>query len=398
MFKFKSQEEIEIEQLKQIVENLESENSKLKHSFNLINQLNPIIEKATVTDTFYQVLTQYVTEATKLLSEGQGINANIIKEYLEALFPGCTIEVFIGLEIYNRLYQNFHRQGTVDLNPDISDIDFNIEELYDIKTNSEMDLEKILNSVSNKSGLTMLSDVKIKPLQLSEFSAVGIYTLEPLLGLNPGFVLFLDRNKTTFSPTEKEMINIFMNLLQPVINSKIMTEQLIKEATSAIKTAYTDPLTGISNRGKFNKDYLYNTENVTDIIAYLDLNRLKFINDNYGHDVADRVLIKLGEMINNFANELRGTAYRFGGDEFIIRLPNTLDREELEYRFQLLSDNFSGIEFKTNQGKVFNSGISIGVVKEQRQYPNPESVVKYADKLMYKSKRETFKIEYSWRQ
>lgn len=398
MFIFKSEDELRTEQLEKEILLLKRENEKLKHSHNLLKQLNPILEKATISDTLYQVLTRYITEVIYLVSNSKSVDVYVIKEYLEALFQNCNIEVFIGMEVYDRLYQNFHREGAIELDPSIAKLNFNISELYNIRTTEDINLEKILNEIPNQNGLTILSDVKIKSIGMEEYSMVAVYTLTELLGINPGFILFLDKSRNTFTPTEKEMVVVFMKLLQPVINSKIMTEQLIKEASTAIHSAMTDHLTQIPNRGRFNKDYLYNNENKDNVIAYLDLNKLKSINDNYGHDVADRVLIRLGEELNEFAVNLGGTAYRIGGDEFVIRLPDIHSKDKLEEEFEKLFEDFSQIEFKDNKGETFYSSISIGVVKEKRQPINQTAVFNYADILMYKSKRETGKVEYSWKQ
>ena len=395
MFDFKSAEELEIESLKHLVSDLQAENKKLRQTSTLLDQLNPILEKAATNDTYYQALAQYVAEVTYQLNSVQDIDVFVVKEYLEALLKGSTVEVFIGMELYNSLYRGYHEKGKMNVEHEINTEDF--LDLYDLRTNEEFDLNSLLSQVHNKQGLILLSDVKTKPAKLSQYSTVAVYTLEELLDIAPGFVVFLDKNRITYSPNEKEMIEIFMTLIQPVINSKIVTAQLMREASSAIKASCTDPLTEIYNRGKFMQDYLNNDNNISDILLFMDLNKLKLINDTHGHDIADNVIISLGRHLDEFARSLGGTAYRLGGDEFMAKLPPNLDNREVEIAVEQFADKFQSTTFVNHDGECFKTTVSIGVARNTKPYTTQENMVKLVDELMYKSKHQTHIIEYSWR-
>ena len=91
--------------------------------------------------------------------------------------------------------------------------------------------------------------------------------------------------------------------------------------------AYTDPLTNIYNRQMFSKMLIKEQENKKrhgDALSLImfDIDHFKAVNDTYGHDVGDTVLITLTKLISNNlrANDIFA---RWGGEEFIILLPRT---------------------------------------------------------------------------
>ena len=77
-------------------------------------------------------------------------------------------------------------------------------------------------------------------------------------------------------------------------------------------------LTGLMNRNKYNVDIAssYNVE-LKDIgVVFLDLDRLKDINDNFGHKMGDKLIKAISKiLIEEFPN---ASIYRTGGDEFIV--------------------------------------------------------------------------------
>ncbi len=107
-------------------------------------------------------------------------------------------------------------------------------------------------------------------------------------------------------------------------------EERVKERTIELQNAHdklqemanTDPLTGIFNRHFFNNyiENLKRDKRITDLaLIMLDVDRFKYINDHYGHNVGDIVLVEVAELL---ASETRGSDFvvRYGGDEFLIVL------------------------------------------------------------------------------
>lgn len=91
----------------------------------------------------------------------------------------------------------------------------------------------------------------------------------------------------------------------------------------------TDEMTGLKNKGSLTREineYLADSSTDKGLLFILDVDRFKVINDTYGHDVGDSVIVQLGQFLRErfTGDEIVG---RFGGDEFILFIKNTDDTE-----------------------------------------------------------------------
>lgn len=116
--------------------------------------------------------------------------------------------------------------------------------------------------------------------------------------------------------------SLIITSLVPVINAIVKNRQEIM--LRQIETKYRgehDRMTGLYNREKFatklNEAYL-TLEKVA--IIYFDLNNLKRINDSYGHDAGDEMICRAADSIKSAVTE-NMDAYRLGGDEFMVVIP-----------------------------------------------------------------------------
>lgn len=146
-----------------------------------------------------------------------------------------------------------------------------------------------------------------------------------------------------------------------------------------------DPLTGIFNRSKFDEEMellLANNEakGAPFSLILFDIDNFKIINDSYGHIQGDQVIVKLTQIVQD---SIRSTDIftRWGGDEFIILLPNTgkLEAVELAKRIER-----SISEKRDNNHTVT---CSFGII----EYKTGEQVadfIRRADKLMYEAKEK----------
>ncbi|MBN2259104.1 MAG: GGDEF domain-containing protein [Clostridiales bacterium] len=157
-----------------------------------------------------------------------------------------------------------------------------------------------------------------------------------------------------------------------------------------VKLSKFDSLTGIYNRSYFEElisDYykkaLRYKENF--IIALLDMNDLKIINDQYGHDAGDLALKTLSDSIND---EIRDSDIfaRYGGDEFILVFFNT-SKEEVMEKMQYIHKKIESTTFSYNNQKIklsFSYGFSL--------FPEDSMIldilIKQADTRMYQNKKE----------
>jgi diguanylate cyclase (GGDEF)-like protein/PAS domain S-box-containing protein len=82
-----------------------------------------------------------------------------------------------------------------------------------------------------------------------------------------------------------------------------------------------DALTGLFNRTSFN-DWLLDAKGTTGLLMMIDLDDFKYVNDTFGHQVGDQVLVKTGQRISR-AMPKQAKAFRWGGDEFVIACQHT---------------------------------------------------------------------------
>lgn len=152
---------------------------------------------------------------------------------------------------------------------------------------------------------------------------------------------------------------------------------------------YLDSLTGLPNRRLFS-DRLESTiaqaiENETMLaVLYLDLDQFKLVNDTYGHQTGDRLLLDVAERINSCLTK-NDTLARIGGDEFILLLPNA-DYSKAESTSLKILEALNK-PFIVNNEAIFTTP-SIGASLFPADGKDSEILVKNADIAMYRVKEE----------
>jgi len=168
----------------------------------------------------------------------------------------------------------------------------------------------------------------------------------------------------------------------PLIISMVMdvTEQKRKEE-DIIYTSNHDYLTGLPNRKYFEEKLIeLDIEKYYPLtVAMIDLDGLKLINDAYGHDLGDKVLIKVSNILKNHIHNNDFVA-RIGGDEFVMIYPNTNEKEFEMIRNSIFNDSQS-FEFSD-----FKFSISVGYDVKIDESMNMKDVLKNAEDRMYANK------------
>jgi diguanylate cyclase (GGDEF)-like protein len=120
---------------------------------------------------------------------------------------------------------------------------------------------------------------------------------------------------------------------------------------------------------------------------FIDLDYFKRVNDTYGHLVGSRLLAEVGYVIK--ANlRLIDFAFRYGGDEFIILLPQTGKDSALTVAKRLL-EVFRASAFLSAEGLKLNVRASIGIATYPEDARSAHEIIRLADEMMYAVKNST---------
>ena len=153
--------------------------------------------------------------------------------------------------------------------------------------------------------------------------------------------------------------------------------------------AHFDALTGVPNRVLLAdrlSQALARTKREGKLMAvcYLDLDGFKPVNDSYGHDVGDKVLIEITRRIKETIRE-DDTVARLGGDEFVVLLVGLQMPEECSGSLnRLLAAIHKPIEI---HGKLLHISASIGVALYPEDEQDPDTLLRHADQAMYLAKQ-----------
>jgi diguanylate cyclase (GGDEF)-like protein len=161
--------------------------------------------------------------------------------------------------------------------------------------------------------------------------------------------------------------------------------------------AYYDHLTGLPNRKLFEKVFLEKMNNADKKgnllgIMFIDLDHFKEVNDKYGHEVGDDLLIAVSEKIKNNLKKDDFVA-RLGGDEFTIILDNIEKKKDLEYISKRLISLFDK-PLTIHKNKI-KANLSIGVSVYPDSGDNMKDLLRKSDQAMYsaKSSKTSYRLD-----
>jgi len=153
-----------------------------------------------------------------------------------------------------------------------------------------------------------------------------------------------------------------------------------------------DELTGLHNRRFYDQkilaEYRRSRRNLTPLsLVLIDIDHFKSVNDNYGHLAGDQCLVWLAKHIKQSLKRSADKAFRYGGEEFCLILPNTdsdgalLLAEQLRLAINEQVFLFQEIEIALT--------ISCGICTYQQQVDiGPEQIFAGADKVLYQAKHD----------
>jgi len=273
----------------------------------------------------------------------------------------------------------------------ISVFDIYQNKKYDFKSSKEFDKNF---SYKTKSILTA-------PLvNFYTNSSIGVLQLINKKAENGQYIAYTEQDKEFISLSSYLITQSILNtknsiekleLLNKELEKKVIerTKKLKDTQKKLIEQANRDPMTNLYNRRYFNeiiKSLLLIAKRTSQLFSLIiiDIDDFKNVNDTYGHSVGDRVINDLADI---FRNTVRNSdiSVRFGGEEFVIILPNT-HLKEAEIIAKKLKDIVENNTIILKDGSRIKFTISLGVSQIQQDDESVETVLHKADEALYQAK------------
>ena len=190
-----------------------------------------------------------------------------------------------------------------------------------------------------------------------------------------------DVDQDPFNVNDLEFILNLSEFIAMSISNAVLYEQ-------ANKLAVTDGLTGISNRPSVEKSLQIEFErskryNSPLSLILLDVDHFKGVNDTYGHQKGDEILIAFASLLKK-ACRANDIAARYGGEEFVMVLPQSNAQGAFKIaervREEMMKMSFTGNEAN------FAVTVSCGVAEFNKDYESINKLITVADRALYEAK------------
>ena len=202
----------------------------------------------------------------------------------------------------------------------------------------------------------------------------------PLRG-HPFGVLAYYGKPAPLDDEDVDSLEILVRQAETAIENSLLYEE-------AVRLSLTDGMTGLWNRRQFDLRLEAELSRAVRFsepfaVVFVELDQMKVVNDRYGHQAGDTVLIELSRRLSEAVREVDVVA-RWGGDEFTLLLPKTALRGAL-----LLAEKIRGAvvnaPFRVDNGSL-DITISVGVAAYPEHGSSGKDLVAAADAAMYRAK------------
>ncbi len=398
------------EKLASFYENNQLKDKAYQHLKNYLNA-NKIVQenrrKERIKNTEFQVQLEQSLKATKTY---QSLTNELKRNYKQLTILseiGRRMTATHNIEvIFNQLYKNINRLMRVDsmvvalYNEDKKtiDVDFAIEKN---KRNPKMSLE-----LDDKNSLIVHTYKHQKTLHIDNvkeehkhylngtYSNVeapmlsAIFTPLMVEGETIGVISVQSEFKNVYNETHK----VFLETLASYLAIAIKNAKRSKELDILHKKFKTlsehDGLTGIPNRRLFDQTYKtlwkkFIKNNKPLSMMFIDIDNFKNFNDTYGHLVGDEVIISVAQELQSSLDQDKFLA-RYGGDEFVILLPETTLKEAKQFADTLI-DSLRRIKDSSDIERSITVSIGLATLNPDDK-ADQEAFLDFVDNNLYISK------------
>jgi diguanylate cyclase (GGDEF)-like protein len=178
------------------------------------------------------------------------------------------------------------------------------------------------------------------------------------------------------------------NFFQYIENTLIYRKSLDKQMSFKLLSDIDD-VTGLFNQRKLMSDLeslilKYKDSEKNFSVMFIDVDHFKKVNDNYGHLVGSKILVDIGNELRSLLRD-SDLIYRYGGDEFVVVMPN-VSRSVVHNVAKRVLDSIKSKEFYIKENENYNLTISIGLAEYPIDAMTVKDIIRFADEMMYISK------------
>lgn len=181
---------------------------------------------------------------------------------------------------------------------------------------------------------------------------------------------------------------VILLVLRDVTQAREALKRLQEQARTMAEAARTDALTGLGNRRRLQEERRRLSADsrragtpTSTTVAMIDVDNMKLINDVWGHPMGDLLLREIGALLQQHTRD-SDVAIRYGGDEFVLLLPQT-ELTQAQRLLRRLSRLMNGL------GEFLELPIDVSVSYGLAELPvsgGLEDAIRHADKAMYRQK------------
>lgn len=207
-----------------------------------------------------------------------------------------------------------------------------------------------------------------------------------------GNIIETDKDKELYRSLVKEYKDLLDQMKRMIKMSDMIENKLNCVRRSIDEISKVDFLTNLYNRRYFNQVLIEAWKSCEDnknflSILMIDVDRFKAYNDIYGHINGDKCLQSISQAIKNAIQESSNIVSRYGGEEFIVLIPNS-QLQKAKYIAENIRRNIEKLNILHEGSVVYGIvTVSIGIATDiPNQILSPEKLISMADEALYRAK------------